>query len=67
MNGDDDIGQTLWVHGTDLSDFCCGNSGDGVDHVDPNPNDNYAGNDGGDEDDDVDDDEQQQRIVYSRH
>ena len=31
-------------------------NGDGVDHVDPNPNDNYAGNDGGDENDDVDDD-----------
>ena len=29
-------------------------NGDGVDHIDPIPNDDYAGNDGGDEDDDVD-------------
>ena len=31
-------------------------NGDGVDHVDPNPNDGHAGNDGGDEDNNVDDD-----------
>ena len=66
VNGDDDIGQTLWVPGcisTDLlkeqiwATFAAAtlnDNGDGVDHVDPNPNDKYAGIDGGDEDDDVD-------------
>ena len=62
MNGDDDIGQTLWVPGcTNLlkeriwATFAAAtlnDNGDGVDNVDPIPND---GNDDGDEDDDVDD------------
>ena len=67
MNGDDDIGQSLWVPGCTSTDLLkeriwatfaaatFNDNRDGVDHVDPNPNDDYAGNDDGDEDDDVDD------------